>query len=186
MLFRHGRHGLFTVGSGGDSHLANSGDREKQAMRDDLSARNTQREGIDDDLRTVYGTVQQISVPRWLKLDLTMAQFKALVAIHRNLGISVCSLGRELSIGESTASVLVDQLVRRGQVERTTDPDDRRRVRLAATARGEKLLSELRQGNREIMANWLAELGDDELDAQVVSASTLRSASDLTTKKVNA
>lgn len=164
-------------------------------MRNDLSTSAAQREGIDDDLRTIYGTVQQISVPKWLELDLTMAQFKALVAIHRNLGISVCSLGTELSIGESTASVLVDQLVRRGQVERTTDPDDRRRVRLAATARGEKLLSELRQGNREIMANWLAELADDDLDAlarglralaEVVSASTLRSAADVTTKKVNA
>jgi len=80
-------------------------------------------------------------------------------------GISVCEVGRELSIGESAASLLVDQLVRRGHVGRTTDPADRRRVRLVVTAPGEELLRELRQGGREILSDWLAELGADDLEA---------------------
>jgi DNA-binding MarR family transcriptional regulator len=120
--------------------------------------------GIGDDLRTVFGTLQQLSVPTWLKLDLTMAQFKALVAVQRNQGISVCTLGRELDIGESATSLLVDQLVRRGYVDRSTDPADRRRVRLVVSARGEELVDELRQGGRQIMKEWLAQLGDDDLD----------------------
>lgn len=88
---------------------------------------------ITGDLRTVYGAVQQLAVPTWLKLDLTMAQLKALVAVENNPGISVCKVGGELSIGESAASLLIDSLVRRGDVDRTTDPDDRRRVRLTVT-----------------------------------------------------
>ena len=60
---------------------------------------------ITDDLRTVYAGMQQLIVPTWLKLDLTMAQFKALVAVERNSGIGVCGLGRELSIGESAGQL---------------------------------------------------------------------------------
>jgi DNA-binding MarR family transcriptional regulator len=120
---------------------------------------------ITGDLRTVYGAVQQLAVPTWLKLDLTMAQLKALVAVENNPGISVCKVGGELSIGESAASLLIDSLVRRGDVDRTTDPDDRRRVRLTVTPPGEERLHELRQGNRQILGEWLGELGDDELDA---------------------
>ena len=104
-------------------------------------------------------------MPVWLKLDLTMAQFKALVTIERDAGASVCEVGRQLSIGESAASLLIDQLVRRGDVERVTDPTDRRRVRLTVTRHGQELLDELRQGGRQILGDWLGELDGEELDA---------------------
>lgn len=158
-----------------------------------MTTRDPRIETITDDLRTVYGRVQQLIVPAWLKLDLTMAQFKALVAVERSSGIGVCGLGRELSIGESAASLLVDQLVRRGYVGRKTDPADRRRVLLGATARGEKRLRELRQGSAEIMNEWLAELDQDQLEAlarglgalaQAVSADEARAAGDATTENL--
>jgi len=52
-------------------------------------------DAITDDLRTVWASMQQLCVPTWLKLDLTMAQFKALVAVERHSGISVCEVGRD-------------------------------------------------------------------------------------------
>jgi DNA-binding MarR family transcriptional regulator len=158
-----------------------------------MTTRDPRIETITDDLRTVYGRVQQLIVPAWLKLDLTMAQFKALVAVERSSGIGVCGLGRELSIGESAASLLVDQLVRRGYVGRKTDPADRRRVLLGITARGGKRLRELRQGSAEIMNEWLAELDQDQLEAlarglgalaQAVSADEARAAGDATTENL--
>jgi DNA-binding MarR family transcriptional regulator len=158
-----------------------------------MTTRDPRIETITDDLRTVYGRVQQLIVPAWLKLDLTMAQFKALVAVERSSGIGVCGLGRELSIGESAASLLVDQLVRRGYVGRKTDPADRRRVLLGTTSRGEKRLRELRQGSREILDEWLAELDQDQLEAlargldalaQAVSADEARAAGDATTENL--
>jgi DNA-binding MarR family transcriptional regulator len=158
-----------------------------------MTTRDPRIETITDDLRTVYGRVQQLIVPAWLKLDLTMAQFKALVAVERSSGIGVCGLGRELSIGGSAASLLVDQLVRRGYVGRKTDPADRRRVLLGTTSRGEKRLRELRQGSREILDEWLAELDQDQLEAlargldalaQAVSADEARAAGDATTENL--
>ena len=120
---------------------------------------------IADDLRTIYGTLQHFNVPSWLELDLTMAQFKALVTVQRHPGISLCEVGRRLSIGESAASLLVDQLVRRGHVDRATDLDDRRRVRLTVSDHGQRQLDGLRQGSRSTLGAWLADLTDDDLEA---------------------
>jgi hypothetical protein len=38
-------------------------------------------------------------------------------------------------------------------------------VRLVVTAPGKDLLRELRQGGREILSDWLAELGADDIEA---------------------
>ncbi|MGP8060890.1 MAG: MarR family winged helix-turn-helix transcriptional regulator [Acidimicrobiales bacterium] len=43
----------------------------------------------------------------------------------------------DLGVSKQTASQLVDTLVIRGYLERTTDPEDRRRMRVALTERGE-------------------------------------------------
>ena len=138
-----------------------------------MDSRDSHIETIVDDLRTVYAGLHRQSVPTWLQLDLTMAQFKALVAIERNSGVAVCELGRELGIGESAASLLVDQLVRRGYAGRTTDAADRRRLHLAPTSRGTKLLGELRQGRRQSLKEWLADLDDDHLDGLARGLSAL-------------
>lgn len=151
-------------------------------------------ETITDDLRTVYANLHRLSLPTLLQLDLTMAQFKALVVVEGSLGIGVCRLGREIDVGESAASLLVDQLVRHGYVERTTDPTDRRRVLLGATPSGQKLLRELRHGHRQNLKEWLANLDDDQFDmlarglhalAQAASASKSSVAADATTEVPN-
>jgi DNA-binding MarR family transcriptional regulator len=94
-----------------------------------------------------------------------MAQLKALVAIAHQPGVSVCQVARQLSIGESAASLMTDQLVRRGHVERATDPDDRRRVRLSVTKCGQLVLGELREGNRQVLSQWLRQLDDEQRGA---------------------
>jgi DNA-binding MarR family transcriptional regulator len=128
-------------------------------------ARELRSESVVDDLWTVYASLHTLNLPTWLRLDLTMAQFKALMAVERSQGISVCELGRELGIGESAASLLVEQLVRRDYVGRTSDPADRRRVLLGATSQGQALLRELRHGRRQVLKEWLAGLDDDDIDA---------------------
>ena len=96
---------------------------------------------IDDvvgDMAAVYASLQELKVPTWLRLDLTMAQFRALVVVNHRPGITVGELGCQLSIGQSAASLLVDHLVRRGLVARVEDPADRRRALLSCTPAGER------------------------------------------------
>jgi DNA-binding MarR family transcriptional regulator len=135
------------------------------AKEGQMNGRDLGAETIRGDLRTVYASLQKASLPRWLRLDLTMAQFKALAAVEGSGGIGVCGLARELGMGDSAASLLVDQLVRRGYVARKTDQTDRRRVHLTATSRGVKLLGELREGHGQSLERWLDELDDDQFEA---------------------
>jgi DNA-binding MarR family transcriptional regulator len=116
------------------------------------------------DMAAVYGSLQELNVPTWLKLDLTMAQFRALVVVSHRPGITVGALGNQLSIGQSAASLLVDHLVRGDLVSRVEDVADRRRTLLSCTTVGELLLAELRQGNEQTLKEWLAELSAEELE----------------------
>lgn len=131
---------------------------------------------IVDDLRAVYAAAQRVIVPTWLELDLSMVQFKAMVAVTNSPGLGVSQLAEQLSIGQPAASQLVEQLVKRGYVQRDADPEDRRRVRLVASEEGEMRLRELREGGREVLGQWLAELDCDELDALARGARALAQA----------
>jgi DNA-binding MarR family transcriptional regulator len=129
-----------------------------------MLARKPLIDAVVDDMAAVYMSLQELNMPVWLRLDLTMAQFRALVVVSHHRDITVGALGCQLSICQSTASLLVDQLVRRGLVTRAEDPADRRRALLGCTPAGEAMLSELRQGNQQTLKEWLAELNAEELE----------------------
>ncbi len=122
-------------------------------------------EAIIDDYKRVSSTLEQLSLPMWLKLGLSMPQLKALVAVIGAEEITVTGLGCELSIGQPSASLLVDQLVQRGYAQRRSDPADRRRVIVTATAAGRELLEELRHGRRQTLEDWLAGVDDEDAAA---------------------
>ena len=64
------------------------------------------------------------------------------------------ALTRELGISKQAVSQLIDTMVMRGYLERTPDPDDRRRMLLTLTPRGEEAAT----------VSWQAATGvDDDL-----------------------
>lgn len=118
------------------------------------------------DYTKVLSKLQYLTLPTWLKLDISMAQLKAFVVVDREeAGISVTEIGRRLSIGEPSASLLVEQLVKRGYVVRTPDPADRRRVLVTATDLGRETLLELRQGRQQHLEEMLARMDADDVQA---------------------
>lgn len=101
----------------------------------------------------------------WLHLDISMAQFKALVAIANRGPLMVGVLGRALGISEPSASLLVDKLEENELAHREIDPEDRRRTLVHPTTAATELLERLQQGRRERFAELVADLSDDELAA---------------------
>ena len=127
---------------------------------------NTRVSAIACDFTKVLAKLQYLTLPTWLKLDVSMAQLKAFVVVDREeAGISVTEIGRRLSIGEPSASLLVEQLVKRGYVIRTPDPADRRRVLVTATDLGRETLLELRQGRQQHLEEMLARMDADDVQA---------------------
>jgi len=128
------------------------------------------RRAVDDaiisDYRTVVRALDRVILPLLVERDVTMAQFKALMAVSAagEAGIPVTALGGELSIGQPSASLIVDQLAKRGYAVRRPDEVDRRRVLVCATPAGRELVAELRHGRRSTFEAWLA--GVDDADAE--------------------
>lgn len=131
---------------------------------------------IANTLHAVNEELHRVNLPAWLRLGLPAAQLKALVTIASAEGFSISDLATHLGIGEPAASQVVEQLVRRGHVARDQDPEDRRRAVVTATEQGKGLVSELRQGRREHVHEWLASMSDDDVSALARGLSALSEA----------
>jgi DNA-binding MarR family transcriptional regulator len=81
--------------------------------------------------RGLYATVMDDPEIR----GLTLPQVKALIFLYDNGDRSMTELAAGLAVSLPSASELVDRLIDRGMVDRTTDPADRRRVLVSLTDR---------------------------------------------------
>lgn len=75
------------------------------------------------------------------ELDLSITQMKTLhVLTDAEHELSIKELSDRLGLSLPGASRIVDALLRRGWVERTEDPNDRRVKRIGVTAEGRKII----------------------------------------------
>lgn len=66
-----------------------------------------------------------------------------------------------LGVSKQAGGALVDTLVSRSYLDRTIDPDDRRRLRVTLTPRGEEAASVIRQAVERVDASLVARVGAD-------------------------
>jgi len=104
--------------------------------------------------------------------DLSVPQFRALGFLHRNPGASLSDLAEHLGVTRATASATVERLVRRRLINRTDDPQERRRLLLTLTADGEEHLQQARQATHASVANVLSALSEAKL-LQVIQGLSL-------------
>lgn len=107
-------------------------------------------------------------VPRELRDEMasvTMHQLEALVHLIETGGLTMAQLAENQGIGLSSATALADRLLRQGLVQRTSDPSDRRVVRLVPTDTARELVCRYVEVKRSSALRALAILDDDELTA---------------------
>jgi DNA-binding MarR family transcriptional regulator len=126
-------------------------------------------EGTLDRLYELMLGLQVATLPVWLEIGLTLSQVRCLFALQRLGPTSLGGLAEELEIGSPAACVVVDHLVQQGYVERTTDPQDRRRVLLSVSPEGENLVAGVRRARRKLAKDWLEMMSDEEI-AQLFAA----------------
>jgi DNA-binding MarR family transcriptional regulator len=115
-------------------------------------------------LQAVQRTVMAATWGRWSDLDLTMHQMKALHILGQCGALTVGALADRQGTKLPAASVLADNLVHAGLVERSDDPEDRRRVQLRLTPRGEEIVRRP-QAVAELIRGWIEQLDGAELRA---------------------
>lgn len=133
------------------------------------SARNDALDALDDALIAVRraltrpGYVRRFMAALGEQVELgtyrTVRAVSRLDGPHRSVGC-VADL---LAIDASTASRLVDRAVAAGYVAREPAPEDRRRMRLELTPRGESLLVRATAARRELLGDVTADWSTEEL-----------------------
>jgi DNA-binding MarR family transcriptional regulator len=93
---------------------------------------------------------------------LSVPQFRTLGYVNRRKGASLSEVADHIGLTLPSMSVLVDGLVERNYVTRKTHPDDRRRMNLMLTARGETTLRVAREETAEYISQHLSHLPQTE------------------------
>ncbi|MBJ7599220.1 MarR family transcriptional regulator [Candidatus Nephthysia bennettiae] len=103
----------------------------------------------------------------WQRLDLSMAQMKAVFVLHDLGPLTIGGLAGRLGVGLPATSLLADRLVAGGLAERGRgeDSEDRRRTVLRLSEPGEALAVRLRQGSSQLLASWLEQLSEPDLES---------------------
>jgi DNA-binding MarR family transcriptional regulator len=104
--------------------------------------------------------------------SLSVPQLRVLTFLRRMPGAPLASVAQHLGVTRSTASALVDRLVRRQLVSRTEDPQERRCVVLTLTDAGAEHLQHARETTGARLAKVLAGLSAADL-LQVMEGLTL-------------
>ncbi len=94
--------------------------------------------------------------------DITPGLYGTIVLIDRNSGMSQSDLARALTLDRSTMVAVIDQLERRGLVQRRKDAADRRRHALHLTDRGRSFLDRVRRRVDEHEGAITRELSDED------------------------
>lgn len=87
----------------------------------------------------------------WEEMGITFPQLRILFLVRRDPGTDLRTLAQRLDVGTSAASQQVDRLVDRGLLLRSEDPDDRRRIQLALTEKGEQAVESISSASREYL-----------------------------------
>jgi DNA-binding MarR family transcriptional regulator len=84
------------------------------------------------------------SLPReWLESDVTVAQLRVILVLHTEGPSRMSSIASAIGVALSTATGIVDHLVRKGLVLRDADPQDRRLVICKLSPEGQELANRL-------------------------------------------
>ncbi len=98
-------------------------------------------------------------------VGLTALQYTALTVLEQHPDLTAAHLARHSFVTAQSAADMVTALLERGLVDRHRDPADRRRLVMALTAEGQRLLDRLRPLVAEIETRMLASLTAGEARA---------------------
>jgi DNA-binding MarR family transcriptional regulator len=105
---------------------------------------------------------------------LSVPQLRGLLFVNRNEGAALGSLAEHLGLTPPSASKLVEELVKRGLLERSTCAEDRRRLRLGVSPAGRRLLEAVLRETHRRLSGALRRLGPQELQSVSLAMRALR------------
>ena len=81
--------------------------------------------------------------PEWLMTDMTVAQLRVLLLLHTEGPSRMSSIAGTLGIAVSTATGIIDNLVKKELVSRSADAEDRRVVICGLSPKGQEVINSI-------------------------------------------
>ena len=131
-------------------------------------------EVVADELRPVLLRLARELRKETEQLGVTARQATLLWLVKRSPGLSLAELAAEEGISPPALSGHVDRLERAGLLQRVRSTEDRRRVGLALTEEGAKLLRRIRARRTTWLAERLGELDANDMSALAAALPALR------------
>jgi DNA-binding MarR family transcriptional regulator len=100
----------------------------------------------------------------WFTSDLTVAQLRVLLVLQSTGSSRMSDIASVLDVALSTATGIVDKLVRKELVIRETDPQDRRLVICRLSPTGQEVMNRLWTSGQFQMESLLDGLNEEELE----------------------
>lgn len=96
--------------------------------------------------------------------ELAVPQFRTMIFVDQNKGASLSEAADHIGLTLPSMSKMVDNLTRSGLMTREEHPKDRRRVKLAITSRGLKILETSKKGTIKYLAEKLNGVSPKDLE----------------------
>jgi len=113
--------------------------------------------------RSAYGAVIRAALASADCDDVPANGVYVIGAIART-GAPLAQIIKEIGASKQAAGQLVDTLVLRGYIDRSVDPDDRRRLTVTLTERGRAAAAASRAAVEQLDAEVLKRVGQDSID----------------------
>jgi DNA-binding MarR family transcriptional regulator len=128
--------------------------------------------------RKVDRVRRQYGVDVWMGLPITIAQLKSLWFISSRGSCNSSELATALKVTPTNITGIIDRLVKQGLVSREEDAEDRRKLLLRVTDKGEELLDKLRERRKGRLSEVLSRMTPEELNTLAQGYSFLIKAQD--------
>lgn len=132
------------------------------------------------DIHTAPGhlirVAQRVHTSLWfskLQSDITSIQYACLMVLHDDSAIDQGTLGMRVCLDKASVADIVRRMVSARLVQRSQDPDDKRRWRLGLTPEGETVLAQERQAVIDVQRSILSPLSAEESGEWVRLLSTV-------------
>ena len=123
--------------------------------------------------------------PEWLSSDMTVAQLRVLLLLYTEGQSRMSSIAATLGIAVSTATGIIDNLVKKELVMRSADPEDRRVVICALSPTGQEVINSIWARGQSQMEKLLRGLTIEQLEkAKEVAEILLHNVQSQSTAKI--
>ncbi|RKY83588.1 hypothetical protein DRQ09_09845, partial [candidate division KSB1 bacterium] len=105
--------------------------------------------------------------------EFSLAQYRVLMLVHQKGSISVKELKSKLNIAQSTASEMMERLVKQNLLYREKDPKDRRVTLFKLTNKTRKILQNQKTSVIEVLRKTLEPLNEKERKSLIEAFETI-------------